>query len=76
MERIVKNLTNGTLHMAAQIGDMEYSIWLLQLTHGVDYVELHMASTNLPMECSIWQKKEGQMECSLRLHKFGQWSTP
>ena len=38
---------------------MEYSIWPLLLTHGVDYVELHVAPTNLPIECSIWQKKGG-----------------
>ena len=63
--------------MAPKIGDMEYSIWLLQLTHGVNYVELHMAPKNLFMECSIWQKKkEGQMECSIWPQKFGQWSTP
>ena len=43
--------------MAPKIGDMEYSIWLLQLSHGVDYVELHMAPKHLPMECSIWQKR-------------------
>ena len=57
--------------MAPKIGDIEYSIWLLQLTHGVEYVELHMAPTKIPMA-----KREGQMECSVRTQKFGQWSTP